>query len=183
MDSIAQPHDVLRFWFKELDPKERFRKNPSVDDEIRIRFLATHTAAAACELSHWRIDDAGRLAEIIILDQFSRNLFRDQPAAFMQDAQALALAQEAVARGCHFQLPNEQRAFLLMPYMHSESLLIHEQAVQLFDVPGLGDHLRFELRHKEIIERFGRYPHRNAVLGRPSTDEELEFLKQPGSRF
>jgi uncharacterized protein (DUF924 family) len=124
-----------------------------------------------------------RLAEIIVLDQFSRNMYRDTPQSFAYDVIALVLAQEAVAQGAHRELALPKRSFVLMPYMHSESLLVHEQAMQLFDQPGLEDDLDFERRHKSIIERFGRYPHRNAILGRTSTAEELEFLKQPGSSF
>lgn len=183
MNPIVDPWDVNRFWFDEIDPSLQFKKDPDFDAEVLTRFAATHAAAAACELSHWRTDSKGRLAEIIVLDQFSRNMFRDRPQAFAYDAQALVLAQEAVALGLHEQLPAKHRAFMIMPYMHSESALIHEQAVQLFSVPGLEENLRFERHHKAIIDRFGRYPHRNAILGRRSTAEETEFLSQPGSGF
>jgi uncharacterized protein (DUF924 family) len=125
----------------------------------------------------------GRLAEIIVLDQFSRNVWRDTPRAFAQDALALALAQELVASGQDRSLPVAQRSFAYMPYMHSESALIHEQAVALFSQPGMADTLRFELQHKAIVDRFGRYPHRNAILGRSSTAKELAFLSGPGSSF
>ena len=118
-----------------------------------------------------------------MLDQFSRNIHRDTAEAFANDALALALAQEAVARGCDRELPPVERAFLYLPWMHSESALIHEEALRLFAAPGLEKNLDFERRHKAIIDRFGRYPHRNAVLGRASTADELEFLKQPGSSF
>jgi uncharacterized protein (DUF924 family) len=135
------------------------------------------------ELSAWRDTPHGRLAEIIVLDQFSRNLFRDSPKAFAQDGMALALAQEAVRTGADAQLSAQERVFLYMPYMHSESPAIHETAVQLFTGNGIQGNLDFELKHKAIIERFGRYPHRNALLGRNSTPEELAFLSQPGSSF
>ena len=118
-----------------------------------------------------------------MLDQFSRNVFRDTPRAFAQDALAMALAQELVAGGHDHALDTKQRAFAYMPYMHSESLPIHEQAVQLFDQPGLENNHDFELKHKAIIERFGRYPHRNDILGRPCTVAELVFLEEPGSSF
>jgi len=123
------------------------------------------------------------LAEIVALDQFSRNVYRDTARAFAQDALALALAQELVASGQDRSLPLAQRSFAYMPYMHSESALIHAQAVALFSQPGMEDALRFELRHQAIIARFGRYPHRNAILGRISTAEELAFLDEPGSSF
>lgn len=118
-----------------------------------------------------------------MLDQFSRNVYRDTARAFAQDALALALAQELVASGQDRSLPTAQRVFAYMPYMHSESALIHEQALELFAQSGMENNLDFERRHKAIIDRFGRYPHRNAVLGRTSTPEELDFLKEPGSAF
>lgn len=126
---------------------------------------------------------SGRLAEIIVLDQFSRNIHRGQARAFACDPLALALAQTAVAVKADRELEVGRRAFLYMPYMHSESPAIHVLAVSLFGQPGLEGNLDFELRHKEIIDRYGRYPHRNAILGRPSTTEEMDFLKTPGSSF
>ncbi len=175
--------DVLDFWFVECEPKHWFQKNKHFDREIERRFSEVHRRACACELAPWREQPEGRLAEVIVLDQFSRNLYRDRPEAFAQDALALALAQEAVAAGADGALEPTQRAFLYMPYMHSESLVIHAQALELFDQPGLENNLKFERRHLEIIERFGRYPHRNAVLGRVSSEEERAFLRQPGSSF
>ncbi len=118
-----------------------------------------------------------------MLDQFSRNMFRDQPESFASDAQALVLAQEAVSLKADQELNKQQKTFLYMPYMHSESLKVHEQAVKLFTENAIQENLDFEIRHKVIIERFGRYPHRNAILGRESTQAELEFLQQPGSGF
>jgi len=174
---------VLRFWFEELTPEDWFRKDPSLDRRIAERFGSTLAAAARCELFHWRESARGRLAEVLVLDQFSRNIHRDTAAAFANDTLALALAQEAVTRGCDRELSVPERVFLYLPWMHSESALIHEEALRLFAAPGLEKNLDFERRHKAIIDRFGRYPHRNAVLGRASTAEELEFLKQPGSSF
>jgi uncharacterized protein (DUF924 family) len=173
-----QPQPILHFWFTELTPKQHFAKDAALDEAIRTRFGATLEAAARCELFAWRATPEGRLAEVLVLDQFSRNVWRDTPRAFAQDALALALAQELVASGQGRSLPLAQRSFAYMPYMHSESALIHEQAVALFSQPGLEDNLRFELRHKAIIDRFGRYPHRNAILGRTSTPEEL-VLESP----
>ena len=178
-----QPHSLLHFWFTELTPKQHFAKDPALDETIRTRFGATLEAAAKCELFAWRATPEGRLAEIVLLDQFSRNVYRDTARAFAQDALALALAQELVASGQDRSLPLAQRSFAYMPYMHSESALVHAHAVTLFSQPGMEDTLRFELRHQAIIERFGRYPHRNAILGRSSTAEELAFLSEPGSSF
>lgn len=175
--------DVLNFWFYELSASDWFAKSDTLDNTIRDRFATLHEAASHCELYHWRSNAEGRLAEIIILDQFSRNIFRDTKQAFATDRLALALAQEAVAQRLDRSLTVQQRAFLYMPYMHSESLLIHEQAVKLFDQPGLEESLDFEYKHKAIIERFGRYPHRNASLGRKSNKAEREFLQQDGSSF
>ena len=177
------PHTILHFWFNELTSKQHFSKDADLDDVIRTRFGATLEAAARCELFAWRATPEGRLAEVLVLDQFSRNVYRDTPQAFAQDALALALAQELVASGQDRSLPLAQRSFAYMPYMHSESALVHTQAALLFAQPGLEDTLRFEQRHQAIILRFGRYPHRNAILGRQSTTEELVFLSEPGSGF
>jgi uncharacterized protein (DUF924 family) len=177
-----QPQSILHFWFNELTPKHHFAKDAALDEAIRTRFGAT-LAAARCELFAWRTTPEGRLAEVLVLDQFSRNVYRDTPQAFAQDALALALAQELVASGQDRSLPLAQRSFAYMPYMHSESALVHTQAALLFAQPGMEDTLRFEQRHQAIIERFGRYPHRNAILGRESTPEELAFLSEPGSGF
>ena len=174
---------VLDFWFKEVGSQQWWQKDDAFDQLIRERFFDLHQQAIQAELFTWRQTPQGRLAEVIVLDQFSRNLFRDQPESFQYDPMALALAQEVVALGYDLELPAEQRAFLYMPYMHSESALIHQQAVKLFKERGQESNYQFELKHKVIIDRFGRYPHRNAILGRTSTAEEIEFLKQPGSSF
>jgi len=177
------PHSILDFWFSEIDPKQWWQRSDAFDQLIRDRFAHSHEAAGRCEFFGWRDSAQGRLAELIVLDQFSRNLYRDDARAFACDPLALGLAQTAVALGCDRELDPVRRAFLYMPYMHSESALIHEQAVSLFSAPGLEYNLSFELRHKAIIDRFGRYPHRNAALGRASSAEEIEFLKTPGSSF
>lgn len=183
MNAMADWKMVLDFWFEECEPKQWWRRDDAFDRLIGERFGALHARAARCELHAWRTSAAGRLAEILVLDQFSRNLHRDSPLAFACDPLALALAQEAVAGGVMAELEPPRRTFLLMPYMHSESPAIHEIAVELFRANGVADNLDYELRHQAIIVRFGRYPHRNAVLGRPSTAEEIEFLKTPGSSF
>jgi uncharacterized protein (DUF924 family) len=182
MQSV-QPQATLHFWFEELSAKQHFVKDAALDETIRARFGDTLEAAARCELFAWRASAAGRLAEIIVLDQFSRNVYRDTPRAFAQDALALVLAQELVASTQDRSLPEAQRVFAYMPYMHSESVLVHTQAVALFTQLGNQDNLNYELRHKAIIDRFGRYPHRNAILGRTSSAQELAFLSEAGSSF
>lgn len=173
--------DVIKFWFEELSPTDWFRKSDATDALIARRFGDTHRAAMAGRLLSWRDNAFGALAEIIVLDQFSRNIFRGSPKAFAADSLALGLAREAVAKGYDRPLGTQQRSFLYMPFMHSEAKAVHEKAVELFSQSGLEEALKFELLHKEIIDRFGRYPHRNAILGRPSTKDELEFLKSsPG---
>ena len=177
------PGEVIRFWFEETPPKAWWADNPSFDRQLESHFGDLLRRAAAAELSDWRVDAKGRLAEIIVLDQFSRNIYRGTPRSFAQDGMALALAQEAVAAGALAALEPIKRAFLLLPYMHSESRAIHAQAEALYREFAPPENTDFELRHKAIIDRFGRYPHRNAILGRPSTAEEMEFLNLPDSSF
>jgi len=173
---------VIQFWF-ELEPKRWWTTDEALDLAIRTRFGEVHRAANRCELFTWRQQPLGRLAEIIVLDQFSRNIHRGTPGAFASDALALVLAQEAVNIRADQELDKSQRSFLYMPYMHSESKVIHVAAERLFKASGNENTYQFELKHKTIVDRFGRYPHRNATLGRESTADEVEFLKQPGSSF
>lgn len=175
--------EVIHFWFEELEPKQRFKKDPELDKLISERFGEVHQRARQGLLYTWREHPLDALAEIIVLDQFSRNMFRDSAEAFAYDSLALVLAQEAVRRKFDAELHPGQRSFLYMPFMHSESAEIHEIALYLFGQEGLEENYNFEVRHKEIIDRFGRYPHRNEILGRESTAEELEFLSKPGSSF
>jgi uncharacterized protein (DUF924 family) len=178
-----KPETVLSFWFDEISPQQWWVKSDDFDRLIGARFGVLQQAAARCELFEWRVSALGRLAEIIVLDQFSRNIYRDQAQAFACDALALGLAQWAVAVHADLELDVQHRAFLYMPFMHSESEAIHTQAVTLFGAPGLEGNLAFEFKHKDIIDRFGRYPHRNASLGRLSTPQEMVFLASPGSSF
>ena len=174
---------IIKFWFQESGPQEWFQKDKAFDQEIKERFLSHHTKATRGELFSWRKTPHGTLAEIILLDQFSRNIFRDTSQAFAYDGMALCLAQEAISKGCANQLSADEKLFLYLPYMHSESPAIHEEALKLFEKLGLQNALEFEQQHKTIIDQFGRYPHRNEILGRKSTPEEIEFLKQSGSSF
>ncbi len=175
--------EILKFWFEEIKPKQWWVKDSALDQLIIDRFFEIHPKAARCELFSWRERAEGRLAEIIVLDQFSRNMFRDTPLSFAYDSLALALAQEAISIGADQSLSPTERNFIYMPFMHSESLQIHEAAVELFRRNGQQGNLDYEFKHKDIIEKFGRYPHRNDILDRESTAEEIEFLQQPGSRF
>ena len=174
---------ILDFWFEEITPKHWYIKDAQFDADIALRFSAIHQQANAGELAHWRDCANGCLAEIIVLDQFSRNLGRDTPAAFASDNLALCLAQHAIAKGFDLALEPAKRSFMYMPFMHSESGLIHEQALQLFNQVGLENSLNFELKHHAIIQQFGRYPHRNAILGRTSSTAEIVFLMQENSSF
>lgn len=183
MTSKLTSESVLDFWFSEIDNDYWFKKDEQFDELITNGFKEIHGRAALGELFQWRDTIEGRLAEIIILDQFSRNIYRNSSLAFAFDGTALILAQESVATGEHLNLNAQEQSFLYMPYMHSESSLIHEQAVILFSQKGLEFSYDFELKHKAIIDRFGRYPHRNDILGRESTTEEIAFLKTPGSGF
>lgn len=174
---------VLDFWFDDHTRPNWFAKSSTFDDAIRHQFWGTWQAAKQGECAHWRDTIHGRLAEIIVLDQFSRNLFRDSSEAFAQDGMALVLSQEAVQSSEYAALSMIEKQFLIMPYMHSESALVHEQAIPLFEALQSESALDFERRHKAIIDKFGRYPHRNILLQRSSTPEEIAFLQEAGSSF
>lgn len=170
--------ELLSFWFEELTPEQHFIASETVDTAIRGRFQDLYLQAEKCELWQWRSEPEGALAEIILLDQFSRNLFRGHADAFKNDNLALALAQNAVSKEMDKKLPIERRAFMYMPYMHSESIVVHEEAIRLFSQPGLEGNLAFEKSHLQTLKRFDRYPHRNLVLGRKNTPEEEQFLEK-----
>ncbi|MEK6246436.1 MAG: DUF924 family protein [Pseudomonadota bacterium] len=173
--------EVLKFWF-ERDRKAWFEKNPAFDGEIRQRFLPLYELGAAGKLEAWKQTPAGCLALIVLLDQFPRNMFLNSARAFAADPLALDAARHAVAMGYDLGMSDDERAFTYLPFEHSESLADQNRGCALMNP--LGEEVyRYALRHKEIIQRFGRFPHRNAALGRASTPEELEFLKQPGSAF
>ncbi|HEX7382102.1 MAG TPA: DUF924 family protein [Nevskiaceae bacterium] len=171
--------EVLRFWFEEAGPRHWWKASKRFDALLVTRFLDLLQAASAGELYAWRGTPRGRLAEIIVLDQFSRNVWRNTPRAFAQDPMALVLAQEAVATGVPGALPVAQRVFAIMPYEHSESRIIQAQAQRLFGQFASAQGVRIQLEHKTVIDRFGRYPHRNRILGRVSTPEEETFLNAP----
>lgn len=167
--------DILRFWFVEHGRDDWFGGGPAFDAELG-QFAGTHAAVAAGEAWRWRDTPRGRLAEIIVLDQFSRQIHRGTAKAFASDAMALALAQEAVRLGADLEVPAQpERMFLYMPYMHSESLVVHEEAIRLFTALGSPEQLDYEIAHRDLLRRFGRYPRRNDPLGRVSTPEEVEY--------
>lgn len=179
----SSAQSVLDFWFDDATRPFWFTKSDDFDRVINERFGGLIEKAGMGELWEWRTDSYGRLAEIIVLDQFARNVHRGTPKAFLYDNVALVLAQEAINRPEFADLPTEFQKFTAMPFMHSESLAIHEQAVEIFTKIGDDNTLDFEHKHKVIIERFGRYPHRNEILGRASTKEEVAFLNEPNSSF
>jgi uncharacterized protein (DUF924 family) len=174
---------VLDFWFGELSEADWFAGSTELDETIRTRFAGIHAAVAAGEYWKYRTGGKSLLAEVIVLDQFSRQMFRDTARAFAYDGQALALAQQAVAAGHDTQLNESERMFLYMPFMHSESSEIHHEAVRLFESLGKAEPLKYEKIHKDIIDQFGRYPHRNKTLGRKSTLEEIEYLENNQEDF
>jgi uncharacterized protein (DUF924 family) len=199
---IAQAENVLDFWFgpsgSATDTAGRqgklwFGKSPANDQAVIDRFSTTLLAATARQLDHWADTPRNRLALVIVLDQFPHHVYRDQPQAFATDPQALALSLEALATGEDRQLTPIERVFLYLPLEHAESVAMQEQSVALYEQLALeaaagerglfDDFHNYARQHRDVVARFGRFPHRNAILGRPSTADELEFLKQPGSRF
>lgn len=173
------PASVLEFWFKQ-DRKAWFEKNPAFDDAIRARFLPIYEIAVAGQLEQWKDDPKSCLALIVLLDQFPRNMFRGAARAFEADAQARAAARAILDRGWDKGFSPDERMFAYLPFEHSEAPEDQERSLRLFE--GNENH-EWARRHWDIIQRFGRFPHRNAVLGRASTPEEIEFLKLPGSVF
>jgi uncharacterized protein (DUF924 family) len=190
MENAEDPRaaQVMNFWFANGERDARwFEKSDAFDGEIRVRFLAFHEEAASGALDAWRNEPADCLALIVLLDQFPRNMFRGTPRAFATDACALGAARHAVARGYDRTMTPSQRMFIYLPFEHSESREDQETACRLTEplaaFAATHDVYQYAVRHREVVARFGRFPHRNALLGRTSTPEEIEFLKQPGSGF
>ena len=191
---MARVEEILDFWFgspKSVDyGKERsfwFTKNPEFDRELSDRFLLDYEQAARGELDYLQDSPLGCLTLVLLLDQFGRNMFRGTPKSFATDAKALSVAKSAVDQGCDRALLPVQRWFIYLPFEHSENLADQERCVELFATlsnhPESANTIEYALRHKAVIERFGRFPHRNKILGRVNTTAETEFLKQPGSSF
>ena len=174
--------DVIDFWFVEHGPDDWFGGKPEFDTALAERFTDLHPQVARGEAWAWRETPEGRLAEIIVLDQFSRQLHRDSAEAFAQDKMALALAQEAVAGGHDMAVEHEWAMFFYMPYMHAESLVIQNEGVRLFEAYGNENNLDFMVKHRDTIARFGRFPFRNKALGRDSTADEQAYMNEMGDR-
>ncbi|MET0668310.1 MAG: DUF924 family protein [Methyloceanibacter sp.] len=174
---------IVKYQFGTLKPKDWYRRDEMIDKKITARFGHTYEQLKSGVPGSWLGSPEGFLAAILVLDQFPRNMFRDDPRAFVTDPAALALAKQAIAEGQDMKLPPERRAFIYMPFQHSEDAADQARSIELFTKLGNPLNLDFALRHQAIIERFGRFPHRNEVLGRKSTEEERAFLQEPGSSF
>lgn len=177
------PQSVLDFWFEELEPRDWFVKNEDLDARINARFGALHLALSRDVPAEWRATPEARLALVIVLDQFPRNIYRGSPLSFATDGLALREAEAAVEAGADAAVAAERRIFFYMPFEHSEAIEDQHRAVALCEALGNETYLDYAIRHRVVIERFGRFPHRNPILGRISTPEEQEYLAQPGAGF
>lgn len=177
------PDDVLHFWFEELGWDDWFIRSDDLDARITERFRTTHLAMSRGERASWAETPDGALASTIVLDQFPRNMYRGSPMAFATDNQALALANTAVRRGFDQKVPVERRIFFYMPFEHSERLEDQDRSVSLIGPLGDARYLGYAEKHRDVIRLYGRFPHRNAILGRLSTPEELTYLSEPGAGF
>jgi len=180
---MAEIEEILNFWFKECKPEQWFKKNEDFDQMIKNRFSSAIEDAINGKLDSWEETETGCLALIILLDQFTRNVFRDTPRAFAGDERALALSQLCYNKDYLTNPEIHRRQFMLMPMMHSENLAVQDAALPLFKKYASKKDYEYAEKHRDIIARFRRFPHRNVILGRKSSNEELEFLKQPGSSF
>ncbi|TKD50882.1 DUF924 family protein [Sphingomonas baiyangensis] len=183
--TTGEVHDeaaaVLAFWFDEVAPERQFAKDDALDAEIARRFGALREQLATTGAAGWDGDPDMLLAAVIVLDQFSRNLHRGSAEAFATDDLALSLARRAIAAGWDRELPVDRRAFLYLPFMHAKDAGVQEESVRLFTELGRELNLKFAIDHRDVIARFGRYPGRNAALGRETTPEEAAYLSQPGA--
>lgn len=177
---MEKAQEIIHFWFDKTSPEQYFTKDLDLDMRIKERFETVYWDIVKGKTADWRTSPEGRLAEIIALDQFARNMFRDDKQAFAADNLALSLAEEAVAVSADKEVSYEQQVFFYMPYMHSELKSVHEKAEELFFSYGSASHLEFERKHKAVLDQFGRYPHRNDTLGRVSTPEEIKWLASGG---
>jgi uncharacterized protein (DUF924 family) len=181
MTTPATIDEVLSFW-RAAGPEKWFAKDDAFDADIRSRFLAAHETAASGELAAWEDTPDGVYALMLLLDQFPRNLFRGSPRAFATDAQALEIAERAIAKGFDLTIPVPERRFIYMPFMHAEDLAHQERCIALCDASNDPEGVKFAVIHRDIIRDFGRFPHRNAVLGRQTTPAEQDFLDEGGFR-
>jgi uncharacterized protein (DUF924 family) len=180
---IKTPQEILSFWFSELTPQQWFEKNDALDEAMQRHFLATHLSLARGEFDDWRVSPQSRLAAVIVLDQFSRNLYRGTPLAFATDWLGLREARAALDAGADMAVPKEWRCFFYLPFEHSENLADQDRSVELFTLLGDANYLDYAERHRLVIREFGRFPHRNNLLGRESTSAEIEYLSKPGAGF
>lgn len=180
---ISTPEEVYAFWFEECSRENWFEASLELDERIRTRFHATHLALAGDVVGPWRASPANRLAAVIVLDQFARNIYRGTALSFATDGLALQEAKDALAVGADLAVSEECRVFFYLPFEHSEDLAEQERAVELFSALGDAEYLDYATRHRDVIVTFGRFPHRNAVLGRASTASELEYLARPDAGF
>lgn len=180
---IASPEAVIRFWFEDLSLQDWFRSDAALDRRIAERFTATHLALAGHVPDAWRASPEATLALIVVLDQFPRNIYRGTPLAFATDCLALREARAALNAGFDSKVEPLRRAFFYLPFEHSEALEDQDRSVSLFTRLGLEEPLRYAVLHRDAIVEFGRFPHRNAILARPSTPGELEYLARPGAGF
>lgn len=181
--TVEVQQDILDFWFGRLTRRQWFERSDTIDDEISRRFRDVHLALARGEVEHWRETPEGRLASIVVLDQFPRNMYRGTALAFATDWMALREAKLAVDVGADARLSVDQRAFVYLPFEHSEDLVDQQRSVELFEALGDAEYLDYAQRHLAVIQEFGRFPHRNAFLGRQTTDAELDYLSKPGAGF
>jgi len=182
-DVCATPADIRAFWFEELTPEDWFAKSDALDADIRHRFTATHLALARHVDEVWRVTPADRLAAVLVLDQFPRNIYRDTPLAFATDELARNEAKTAIEAGMDAMVPAEWRCFFYLPLEHSEAMADQDRCVELFEALGNENYLDYARRHRDVIARYGRFPHRNPILGRFSTHEEEAYLAEEGAGF
>ena len=180
---ITSPKKILDFWFHEAGPEKWFAKDAAFDQEIRDLFLETYNAERGGTLSSWPESADSYLALILLFDQFSRNMFRDSKKAFESDIFALKISKKAIEKGFDKKMNTSQKKFLYMPFMHSECLEDQKESIQLFKSLKDNETLKYALQHADIIKNFGRFPHRNKILNRQSSEEEILFLQTPGSSF
>ncbi|WND02171.1 DUF924 family protein [Temperatibacter marinus] len=179
-ENDKQWNTILHFWYDECSPADWFKKSDAFDTLLTERFGRLHQEVLEGVHSDWRRSPQGRVAEIILLDQFSRNMFRDTPQAFASDYLSLSLSQELISQGLDVNLESKYRKFAYMPFMHSENLEIQKRGIKLFKKLGIEDTLNYMIAHHDVIARFGRFPHRNAILGRENSWEELLYLEENG---
>lgn len=182
-NQISTKEEVLAFWFDEISPEQWFKKDKNFDAMLTKRAGTTVGKALNGQIDNWAETANGATALVIVLDQFTRNIFRDTPQAFSGDEIALVVSLKSINSDWFGELPSMHNHFLLMPMMHSEDILIQEKSLPLFEMHTNELTHEYAVKHRDIVAKFGRFPHRNAILGRPSTPEELEFLAQPGSSF